>query len=64
MVILSEVQQDHIKRYRPNADVIIYYIEQRCKACVYGMTLEELINLAELMIEEQSFYKEDFENGQ
>jgi hypothetical protein len=64
MVILSEVQKEHIKRYRRNPDVVIYYIEQRCKACVKGMTLSQLIDEAELMIEEQSFHKEDFEYGQ
>lgn len=60
MVILSEVQKEHIRRYKLNAEVVIYYIEKRCKSCKEGMPLAELIDWAELMIEEQSFSKEDF----
>jgi hypothetical protein len=61
MVILSEVQKEHIRRYNANPEVIIYYIEKRCKGCKQGMTLAQLIDEALLMIEEQSFSKEDFD---
>lgn len=60
MVKLSEVQKEHIKRYNAHPEEVIYYIEKRCKGCKEGMTLAQLIDAAELMIEEQSFSKEDF----
>jgi hypothetical protein len=61
MVILNEVQKSYIKKYHLNAQEIIYHIEKRCKSCKEGMTLPELIEWAELMMEEQSFRKEDFD---
>jgi len=64
MVKLNEVEKSLIHNTEPTwASTIIYYIEQRCKACKEGMSLPELIEEAKLMWEEQWFYAEDFEGG-
>ena len=59
MVKLTDEQKDYITNKFINCNTLIYYIEQRCKACVEGMPIDELIDWGLVMMEEQAFHKDD-----
>lgn len=55
MTLLTEEQKQTIRSKYKWPEETIYYIEKRCKSCVAGMSLEELVEEAQWLIEEHSF---------
>lgn len=63
MVNLSKDQKQYIQEKCSHPAEVIYVIEKRIKHLNEKMTLEEIIDWAELYLEEQSFHKGDFNNN-
>jgi len=59
MVKLTENQKEVIFKHCNHPELVIYYIEKRIKHINEKTPLTEMIDWAELMMEEQRFYPDD-----
>ena len=64
MVILNNEQKEYIKKNCHHPKEVIYYIEKRCKDIKQTMSVQQMVEIAELMIEEQRFYPDDEQEQQ